>query len=100
MKTVTSNITTVEVSTADMQAWITRNLGQLTGASCVVLGPQMAPVQRFFPKARLVLGWGVTAEELDVFLRTEIANLPPVGSYNVQLVQGNADVAAKVTWQG
>ena len=99
MKTVTSNVTTVEVSTADMQAWITRNLGQLTASSCVVLWPGMANTQRFFPQDRLALGWGVKPEELDAFLRTEIANLPPLGSYSVQPVRDNADVAAKVTWQ-
>ena len=99
MNSKTATVTTVDVSHADMQAWIARNLGALTAASCVVVGPGMAQTQRFFPQARLVLGWGVTAAELDTFLRTEIADLPPVGAYGMQLVQGNAEVAARVTWQ-
>ena len=91
MQTNTKTLTVVEITPAELSAWIAAHIPNLTADAATVKNAQGNA------KARLDISWGITKDYLDTFLKTVIPNLPD--KYNVQMVDGNKDVAARVSWQ-
>lgn len=91
MQTNTKTLTTVEITPDELKSWIASHIPNLTADGANVKNAQGNM------KARLEITWGITKDYLDTFLKTVIPNLPD--KYNVQMVEGNDKVAARVSWQ-
>lgn len=103
MQTVTSTTTIIQISPADITAYVTGVMSELLPANCVLQqragGFAGRPFGKNSPSPTILnLTWPVSAAELDTFLRTIIPNLPVIGSYSVNVVRGKPNVAAEVTW--
>lgn len=96
METTTKTVTTIEITPEELATWIEGHLPNLTADTAKVTnhtGAARGPDSN----ARLMISWGITKEYLNDFLKTVIPDLPD--RYNVQMVEGNDKVAARVTWQ-
>jgi hypothetical protein len=91
MQTTQKTLTTVEITPQELKDWIASHIINLTSDGATVKNAQGNA------KARLEISWGITKDYLDTFLKTVILNLP--AKYNVQMIEGNDKVAARVSWQ-
>ena len=92
METVQTSTTRIDVTHADVEAWITAHAGDLHPANVRVRRPSMRPG----PDVAVELVWGVTKDYLKTFLKTVIPTLPE--AYTVQVVENDPNIAVRISW--
>jgi hypothetical protein len=93
METVQTSATRIDITHADIEAWIATHDGDLKPADVKVRRPLLRPDRR---DVALELVWDVSRAYLDAFLKSVIPNLPT--NYSVQVVEGDPTIAARVSW--
>lgn len=90
MKTQTKTVTTVEVAPADVAGWV-KSLG-LSPEDAVV---RMVRLPRMAGQMEVV--WTVPRASFDAYVKAATSEMP--ASTSMEVVQGDPDVGARVSWQ-
>jgi hypothetical protein len=96
MESTTATIHRVQLSPADLQAIIAAQLPTLVAANAVLIDRSNIPGQRVAAGAMAFISFPLSTAALQKALAAEVPGLP--ATFSLQVVRGNPNVAAVVTW--